>query len=175
MRTAYSRGPLVSQSIDGDYYLERLSSVHEEELSSLISKDKTSKNFVKGESEGYFEGLHNSPGHHWVVMHGSPAEICGLVSVEEGEFNFCTHNIAVWIKPTHRGKGVGYDAVCVALNLAKDDGVKEVESRVHSSNTSMLYMMDKVCSRFHAEKQSRIFSDYQEWIIKLTEDGDGRG
>jgi RimJ/RimL family protein N-acetyltransferase len=121
----------------------------------------------------YFTSMSEAEGLHWVILHGSPAEICGIISVEEGSFEHCDHNLAIWIKPTHRRNGVALEAICLALGLAKEQGVTEIESKIHITNEPTLQLMSKVSREFLTEKKSRMFDDYQEWVIKLSKDKDG--
>ena len=125
----------------------------------LVHREDTSGNTMAD----YAPLLAVNKGHHWVVMHGSPAEICGIVSIEEEEKTL-EHNLAIWIKPTHRNFYVGMKACKEAISYAFSDGVLSIKMKVEKENKVAMAGLKALVKRLNSE----LVEDSEDFVLWVT-------
>ena len=165
----------LAARIDSDYVMEELRLCHVRSLADEIEMDGISTGAtlsIEGALQDYIPSLVDSPGYHWVILYGGDSEICGVISVEKGKFDTCDHNLAIWVKPSHRRKGLCVDAICKAAEILKEDGVRLVEMKVRKDNLPTLAAADGVCRRLSVVVADNN-DEYKQWTIQIFGEHDG--
>ena len=158
--------------INDEYQMEELQHCHTTILADEIERDIEGGARALGVTAAGVNlhdcvpALVGADGYSWVLLSGSPAEICGVLCVEKGAFDTYEHNLAAWVKPSHRRNGLFVGATCKAVELLKDYGVNQIEIKVDKGNLPTLAAIDVLAQELDVDIV-RDNAEYKQWVINL--------
>ena len=152
---------------DDGYWAEKIQECHIYGISQALKDDQDGSRFLVHQEDtsgntmaDYAPLLAVNKGYHWVIMHGSPGEICGIVSVEKEAKTF-EHNLAVWIKPSHRQNNVGMRACRGAIDHAFSDGVPSIKMKVEKENEVTVIGLKSLLRGLNSE----LLEDAEDFVL----------
>jgi len=146
--------------------MEELRHCHTAILADEIERDKEGGSVAGVNLHEYVPKMVEAEGYSWALLSGSPAEICGVLCIEKGDFVTCEHNLAIWVKPSHRRKGLCVNATRKVFEILKDYGVRRVAIIASKDNLPMTAAVDAISQELDVDIVHGD-AEYKQWVIDV--------